>query len=425
MKIFQATEDQKVYFNPDGTRNLFVTAIPGEKLMKNRIGNEYNSSNDDSESRSKRISAFENVADSRVLPFSFDNNSTVFSSLLDDGEKLVIILHCEEAEGLPFLDKDRGVKGDVFVALAQSDQGGYRLLFSIMEGSVSMIVNESFYEKYEVTSTNKNGANVNLEPCCCGFKCCCFMSCCTREVTKTIQSNNTSKSGAIAKVSLQYTSERLQTAQFSSLPLHPCVIEAMTYRSADIFVGATGPSNKIASGSTGGNRTTVVGQKVIKNEHVEGTEGAKPTKAGAAAAFLKTTVVKNEESKEVKYNASVTKRFGDVVIPELEPLIVDTDIMTDDLNAVGNLTFKGTTIDNIFVIFYYRSVLQKEFRACKLKILSKRDSCEADFKNAQRFVSIVTSKRIIDFDRQYPINALKIEPMRVSKLVPQAQNMSH
>lgn len=351
---FDAIIEPKLsYFAEDGT-SIYenINPIATFELQADNAGDTnkklYDVPVDDLEARALRIEAFEAVAKRKTMKYDgFDD----FDPILIDDESIIATIDCAEISGIPASTSNSLIRGFVKVSLVKSNDDGYRLFFSVAEGSIEISVAEEFKENQKST----------------GFICC-FMHLASPKTGK-----NFGLSEIKSSMRMDYNSSKLFTAQFCSLPLAPCLIDSMCYRSSANEFHA-----QAAEEGGGGGNSCDWNCCNVQCTCLVCKCGTCPVCCGFDSSSA---------SKSIKFHAH--ERFQMGGDKSRFPPIVNSQ--TEEMDGV-EWTINSRNEDNVYIVIHYRSLLDGNSKTCKMRLVKSDDSAEA-YLNARTFVSLLGSCR--------------------------------
>lgn len=164
---------------------------------------------------------------------------------------------------------------------------------------------------------------------------------------------------------IHYDVAKLFTAQFCSLPLEPCFVDAMCYRtSADEFTATS------AGAASANNMSCCQDMECGCNEDCCSSECKIPVICGVTKAVgTQSVTFKAEEHYDIATKSPV-------------PIV---DALSESVDGV-QFSITASNINHVYVVLHYRSLLDNDNHTCKFK-LSHSDDPSAAYDLAKQFVS--------------------------------------
>lgn len=260
-------------------------------------------------------------------------------SLLLRSAQIVCTLDCTDVIGIPSTTDEVVFRGEITVSLIKSKEGGSRLFFHVSECSYMSSYRERFNEYEKAVSCV-----------------CCFIPC-------EMGSNKASSSAR-----MEYRSKKLYNSQFFTLPIRPCLVDSVCFRSSvNDFQAATTSAN------------TGVDEK-------EGCPDCCTLVCSCCKACdCKLPMCCGMTSVEGERHAYFSLREYFMMGQQPAKLDHVVDQPTEEI-AGTTWTINAANDDNVYVVLHYRSLLDNENHECKMR-LAKGDAPNVAFRNAKKFVS--------------------------------------
>lgn len=253
--------------------------------------------------------------------------------------QIVCQLECTDIIGMPSTTDDVVYRGAITVSLIKSREGGSRIFFAVSECSYMSSYNERFNEYEKAVSCV-----------------CCFVP------------FEMGQNKAASSAKLEYRSKKLYSSQFFTLPVRPCLVDSVCFRSSvNDFQAATTSAN------------AGIDQK-------EGCPDCCDLMCGCCAICdIKLPMCCGMTSIEGERHVYFTLREYFMMGQQPSKLDHVVDRPTEEIDGT-TWSINAANDDNVYVVLHYRSLLDNENHECKMR-LAKGDAPNLAFKNAKVFVS--------------------------------------
>lgn len=310
---------------------------------------------DDKMGRIARITEFEEAAcTTQEAITNYDN----FELALDTDESVVVEFVCCEVSGLPSTTTELSAKGFIKVALVKSESNsiGYRLFFSLGKGIVDISIKEKFEKSAEDSACF-----------------CCWIPC---FIPPTVRNSN---------LDMTYKTSRDFETQFCTLPVNPCVIDAICYRAAVDKYEATTAVRKQKENDNSINWDCPCCPSYFSWCCIDCTYCCSSCSCLTKCCGLTKTI----ESASLSFEGTRQVIIGD------SGRVGDKEGTSAAVNNV-QWEISAHHEDNVFIRIYYRNLLDQANHICVLTL----DGSSESYSKAQKFVALLGKVREIKFKEE-------------------------
>lgn len=339
------SEAKGTYFGKDGDRDASRINVIGDLTA---VSINVNSSGadamelpvDDKEARIARVELFEQALEKE---WGGERPGGDVSSILMDDERVLMSLPCSEISGLPSTTAPFSfVSGRISVALVESPTSGFRLLFTVSEGSRDITVREHFEEMADQNSCVLCFSNIGKCACCHGFG---------------------------SSASFEYSALEVQLDQFFTLPLHCSLVDSSCYQSSQ-------------------NEFSVAGSK-NDSQHYGDCCPPCPVCCPPCPTFpVCCALVQQWAYRAIHFTAHEEHKLGSIHNNDKDRVLEEQTSIEDGKGL--NFTMSRRSLTEGYVVIHYRNLLDKATHTCKMRVdLPNKES----FQESKRFVSLLTGLR--------------------------------